>query len=179
MAAPGCLKAIFNSIQYFYFRLSLVLQEFHSNTCRPITWEDITDFYRQKHNKNRLLGTRILYTDQGRGSRGGGQLPPPNFLSEGDEYACAPLNFGNHYTYQHVCPLPRKKSFPRPWHWYMLHNISHIASVTKNNWLSQWLHRGEGHLISLRRLSISLRLIVNRAMYLVIVTSPCSSMVIV
>ena len=30
---------------------------------------------------------------QGRGSRGGGGNCPPNFLSEGDEYACAPPKF--------------------------------------------------------------------------------------
>ena len=36
---------------------------------------------------------RPISSDRGAGAGGGGkggQLPPPNFLSEGDEYACAP-----------------------------------------------------------------------------------------
>ena len=36
-----------------------------------------------------------IHTCRGSGAGGGGQLPP-NFLSQWDGYACAPLNFGNH-----------------------------------------------------------------------------------
>ena len=43
----------------------------------------------------------ICYMESGAREQGGGQrgqFPPPNFLSQWDEYACAPppLNFGNH-----------------------------------------------------------------------------------
>ena len=42
--------------------------------------------------------------------------PPPNFLSGGDEYACAPppkfwQSLG---IYQHVCPPPQEKIVPAP-----------------------------------------------------------------
>ena len=41
------------------------------------------------------MGLRIRGAGAG-GGGGRGAIAPPNFLSEGDEYACAPLNFGNH-----------------------------------------------------------------------------------
>ena len=41
-------------------------------------------------------------TERGRGAGAGGGGKggncPPNFLSQWDGYACAPLKFGNHYT---------------------------------------------------------------------------------
>ena len=42
-------------------------------------------------------GVSFAYTEsRGMGAEGqGGQLPP-NFLSQWDGYACAPLNFGSH-----------------------------------------------------------------------------------
>ena len=61
----------------------------------------------------------LVILHQGRGSRGEGKggncPPPPNFLSQGDGYACPPpyiLAITRHINI--FAPPPKKKSFPSP-----------------------------------------------------------------
>ena len=48
---------------------------------------------------------------QGRGNWEG--RGPPNFLSQWDGYACAPLNFGNHYRHINIFAPPPEKNRSR------------------------------------------------------------------
>ena len=67
-----------------------------------------------------------LVGNRGAGAGGArGQLPPPQFLSQWDGYACAPLNFANHQAYQHPPPQKKEKNRSRApgWEWYQERNM--------------------------------------------------------